>query len=333
MSIPSTTDTESAAASDPGLRAQLARLLRIVLPLAGLATAYLAVSHFSHSVWPLAHANVLLVVASSLVIGLSYVCRAIAWQLLFRRRERPCRGALMAASGAASVSGTVLPGRLDWAVKFVVLRKLRRKRVGMETIAVSLGSLALLDAVAIAPLAVAAIVAAQTTTLKAASAVVLVGGVAAAVVYLRAASLLRHRALNRWPKVAGILESAAHRVADHRDSVLATLALTICWICRAAGLLLLLAAMEISFSPMLALVFVVLTAAAVVINFLPIGPAVQLGAGTAVLIGSHISAEKAATFALASNLLFVFAAATGSLLGVVWYARHGALSRLRAAVG
>lgn len=315
--------------SDLSHRSRKQLLAKTLLPLLGLGFAYLAVSHFSHSAWPFAGANMLLVALAGAVLALSYVCRAIAWQYLFVSRERPCRGALMAASGAASVSGTVLPGRLDWAVKFLVLRRLRRTPVGVEGVAVSLGSLALLDAVATAPLAILSIVVASSITLKAACGVVVAGGLAAAIVYLTAAKLLKHDLLRRWPRVAGVLESAAQRVSDLKDSAIAWLALVLCWICRAAGLFILLGAMQVSYSLMLACVFVVLTAAAVVINFLPIGPAAQLGAGTAVLVGSHVHASQAASFALASNLLYVLAAGSGTVIGLLWYGRHFALTRMR----
>jgi len=305
------------------------QLWRYLLPVAGLATAWFAISHFANTAWPFERANTLLVVAAGVVVALSYLCRAIAWQRLFHSTERPCRGALLAASGAASVSGTVLPGRLDWAVKFVVLRRLRRTPVKVDTIALSLGSLALLDAVAICPLAVATLIACTSTPLRAASAIVVAGGAAAALVFLASGRLLRQRRLQRWPRVAAKLEEAAARTTNHKDGILAAGALSLCWVCRVAGGLLLLAALDVSYSPLVALLFVVLSAAAVVINVIPIGPAVQMGAGTAVLTTLHVDAVKAAEFTLASNLLFVFAATAGSLVGFAWYARHGAARRMR----
>ena len=87
----------------------------------------------------------------------SFGFRALGWQLLFPSQERPDRARCLAACGASAASGVVLPFRLDYVVKIATLRRLGGVRLGLETIAVSIVALGMVDAVAMLPLAVSAL--------------------------------------------------------------------------------------------------------------------------------------------------------------------------------
>jgi hypothetical protein len=93
--------------------------------------------------------------------GCSYLAgfgfRAFGWRRLFPGRERPDGARCLAACGAAAASGVVLPFRLDYVVKISTLRRLGGVTLGLETIAVSIIALGMVDAVAMLPLAVSAL--------------------------------------------------------------------------------------------------------------------------------------------------------------------------------
>ena len=87
----------------------------------------------------------------------SFVFRALGWRQLFPATSRPDRSRCLAACGAAAASGVVLPFRLDYIVKITTLRRLDGVTLGLDAIALSIISLGLVDAVAMLPLAVAAL--------------------------------------------------------------------------------------------------------------------------------------------------------------------------------
>ena len=66
-------------------------------------------------------------------------------------------GRCLAACGASAASGVVLPFRLDYVVKISLLRRLGGVRLGLGTIGVSIVALGMVDAVAMLPLALAAV--------------------------------------------------------------------------------------------------------------------------------------------------------------------------------
>ena len=121
-----------------------------------VAVGFLAARRLTSSSWPLQEANVVLVLGASGSYLASFIFRALGWQRLFPG-ERPDRSRCLAACGAAAASGVVLPFRLDYIVKISTLRRLGGVRLGLETIGLSIVSLGLVDAVAMLPLAVAAL--------------------------------------------------------------------------------------------------------------------------------------------------------------------------------
>ena len=121
-----------------------------------VAVGFLAARRLTSTSWPLQEANVVLVLGASAAYLASFVFRALGWQRLFPG-ERPDRSRCLAACGAAAASGVVLPFRLDYVVKISTLRRLGGVRLGLETVGLSIVTLGLVDAVAMLPLAVAAI--------------------------------------------------------------------------------------------------------------------------------------------------------------------------------
>ena len=122
-----------------------------------VALSLLVGRRLTSTTWPLEDTNVGLVAASASAYLASFFFRALGWQRLFTG-ERPDRSRCLAACGAAAASGVVLPFRLDYVVKISTLRRLGGVRLGLEVIGLSIISLGLVDAVAMLPLAVAAIV-------------------------------------------------------------------------------------------------------------------------------------------------------------------------------
>src|SRR5882762_1451323 len=121
-----------------------------------VVVCFLAGRRLTTTSWPLQQANVALVLTASAAYLASFVLRALGWQRLFPG-ERPDRSRCLAACGAAAASGVVLPFRLDYVVKISTLRRLGGVRLGLETIGLSIVTLGLVDAVAMLPLAIAAI--------------------------------------------------------------------------------------------------------------------------------------------------------------------------------
>ena len=135
-------------------RAHRARLFGgLAFCLLSLAACVLVARHLSDASWPLDGAHVPLVFLAGGSYLASFGFRAFGWHQLFPSRERPDGARCLAACGAASASGVVLPFRLDYVVKISTLRRLGGVTLGLETIAVSIVALGMVDAVAMLPLA------------------------------------------------------------------------------------------------------------------------------------------------------------------------------------
>lgn len=307
----------------------LSRVLSLVFSALALGGVYLFVRKTADTAWPLAGANLRLVGVAAGLFLLSYLFRALGWRRLFVPSERPDRSAMLAASGGGIVTSAVLPGRLDLLVKVAILRGFKRK-LGFNAIAISLATLALLDAVILLPLATTGAVTSSTPAVRASLAVIALVGLIAAIAFIATSRLLRWTTNSKWPPLRRFGTRAAARIVSVRETALAYVSLSLSWYARAAGLLLLLAAMDIGFSPALALSFLCLTAGAAIIPIAPAGAAVQVGAGAAILIAFNVSVEQAANFALVLNLLLLTAGLAGALFATVWWGRRRALGLVRA---
>ena len=214
----------------------------------------------------------------------SFIFRALGWQCLFPG-ERPDRSRCLAACGAAAASGVVLPFRLDYVVKISTLRRLGGVRLGLETVGLSILTLGLVDAVAMLPLAIAAI-ATSGAIFRAPLIVVLLFCLGCIAVLALGPRLVLLPFVHR----SGRLERIFKRVGDHAGISRSTLAaggfLFGCWTMRALGSALLLSALGVGFSPTLALVILCMAAAASIFPITAGGAIVGVGATSGVLLRS-----------------------------------------------
>lgn len=293
-------------------------LLNVFSVAVALAVGALAVIHFRHEGWPLARASVGGIVGAGILFLLAYAFKALGWRRLFAPEDRPDRAALVAAGGAASVTGIALPGRFDEVVRIAVVRKFPGKRTGLGTICLSLLLLGLIDSAALTPLAaVAAGVSGASGLFTVALAIVSAAGIGAALIVFAMPRLTRTRFLSRF--------RVAHWIGEHcacpREASKAWAFVSVSWLLRGGALVLLLHAFGVGASVPLALAFLCASAASAALPVAPAGAATQAGAGAAILIASGVSASQAVAFALAAQTLLILAGAAVVTLAGVWGAR------------
>jgi uncharacterized membrane protein YbhN (UPF0104 family) len=296
-----------------------------------LALAFLAARHFAETSWPLSHGQPGLLIAAGLLFLLAYAFKAYGWRRLFARDERPPSLALAAANGGASVVGVALPGRFDDAVRIAIVRRYPGCPAGVRALCLSLVMLGLIDSAALAPLAsVAAAFTGHATGMRAGLALVAAAGIAAAALILTlprltgSRRLLRFR-LGRW---------LSPRTTSLRSASEAWALVSVCWLVRAVGIFLLLAALGVGFSFPLALLFLCAGAAAAALPIGPAGAATQVGAAAAVLIASGVGTSQAVAVAVSVQALGVLSGGTILLFAVLWRTRLrlAVLAPLRSAV-
>jgi hypothetical protein len=286
-----------------------------LLCVTGMVAAVLVARHVTATSWPLQGAQFELAFGAGVAYLASFVFRALGWQRLFPSSARPDRGRCLAACGAAAASGAVLPFRLDYVVKVATLRRLGGIKLGLEAIAFSIISLGLVDAVAMLPLAVAALVT-SGEIFRAPLAIVLlfcVGCIAVLTLGPRIAVL---------PLIArsARLQRACRRVGGSAACTSSTFAaagfLMGCWLMRALGNTLLLWALGIGFSPTFALVILCMSAAASIVPITAGGAIVSIGATSGVLLALGAPTRVAINFSLASGLLLTTTALIAAAAGV-----------------
>jgi uncharacterized membrane protein YbhN (UPF0104 family) len=280
-----------------------------------IALAFLAAHHFMTTSWPLSRGDPGLLVAAGLLLLLAQALKAYGWARLFAPGERPKPLALAAGNGFAAVTGLVLPGRFDDAVRVAVVRRYPGCPSGVRPICLSLVMLGLIDCVALAPFALAAGVSSSVqVSLRVGLAVVAAAGVAAAALILAMPRLaatqrfLRYR-IGRW---------LSPRTTPRRGAAEAWALVSACWLIRAVALLLLLGTLGVGFSVPLALLFLSAGAASAALPIGPAGAATQVGAGAAILIASGVGASQALAVAVAVAALGVLSGAVVLLLAVAW---------------
>jgi uncharacterized membrane protein YbhN (UPF0104 family) len=200
-------------------------------------------------------------------------------------------------------------------MRVAVVRRYPGCPAGVRALCLSLVMLGLIDSVAVAPLALAAVLLANGGIgVRAGLALVIAAGVAAAALILAlprlAASerLLRFR-VGRW--VAG-------RTTSRRLASEAWLLVSACWVIRAVAFFLLLGTLGIGFSLPLALLFLCAGAAAAALPIGPAGAATQVGAGAAALMAAGVDTSPAVAVALAAAALGVLAGGAFVLGAVMW---------------
>src|SRR5262249_45778304 len=193
----------------------------------------------------------LVVAAGALFVG-AYAAKALGWKRLFHRDVRPSAPALAAATGAATVTGVALPGRFDDVVRIAVVRRFATSRAGLGAICLSIVLVGFLDSAALTPLAsVAAGVTGVPPGLRVGMALVAGAGLGAALIVIAMPRLARVRRLARFRLVCWLAE---HSTCT-REASKALVLVGASWALRALALYLLLAALGVSSSFALALLF------------------------------------------------------------------------------
>jgi Lysylphosphatidylglycerol synthase TM region len=291
--------------------------LAVSLGFAVLTTAILAVVARSliDSGWPLGDGNPALVAAAGLLFALAYGFKAYGWRRLFRTTERPAPLALAAAGGGASLMGVALPGRFDEMVRIAIVRRYPGCPVGVRGLCLSLVTLGLIDAFALAPFALtAAMFPGNPPAVRAGFIVVGVGGIGAAAVILLLPRISAVTRLARFRLVTWL----APRATPWREAVRAWGLVLASWLVRAAAIFLLLLTFGIALSVPLAVMFICAGAASAAIPIGPAGAATQVAAGTTLLVVSGVDAPQALGFALAAQALLIFSGGAIFLTAVAW---------------
>ncbi len=279
-----------------------------------VVACFLLARRLTGASWPLEKANLGFVGLAMVGYMASFVFRALGWQRVFPSADRPHGSRCLAACGASAASGTVLPFRLDYVVKIATLRRLHGV-IGLETIAVSIITLGLIDAVAMLPLSVAALSTAGGIFLLPLSLVVLVC-LGATAVLLGGPRLLQRLPVARWHRTSGVVAAVGESASDRRTNMVAGAWLFACWISRALGSTCLLMALGSGFSPQIAIVVLCLAASAAVIPVTAGGAVAGMGATAAILLALGASKDVAINFSLASATLLTLAALAAAGVGL-----------------
>ncbi len=280
-----------------------------------LALALLATRHFATTGWPVSRGSPGVLVAAGLLLLVSQALKAFGWGRLFVLAERPTPLALAAGNGGAALVGVVLPGRFDEVMRIAIVRRYPGCPASVRTLALSLLMLGLIDSVALAPLALAAVVFPNAGIgVRAGLGVVAAGGLGAAVVIAMLPRLASsHRAtrfrLGRW---------LSPRTCPLHSATEAWALVSACWLVRSVAVFLLLGTLGIGFSVSLALLFLCAGAAGAALPIGLAGTATQVGAGATALIASGVGASQAIGAAVSVAALGVFAGAAVLLFAIAW---------------
>src|SRR4029079_2025064 len=184
-------------------------------------------------------------------------------------------------------------------------------------VAFSLFLLGLIDSAALVPLAsVAAGVIDVSGAGRAALIVVAVAGVAAAGLVLALPRLVRIRRIGRFRLVGWMQEHAA----APRDAMAAWVAVAVSWGLRGLALFVLLHALGVGTSFVLALAFLCASSASAVLPIAPAGAVTQAGAGAAILVAAGMHPDEAIAFGVAAQGLVIAAGAVCVALMAAWHA-------------
>jgi uncharacterized membrane protein YbhN (UPF0104 family) len=278
-----------------------------------LGVAFVSVRHFVGAGWPIHHADPVLVAGSALLFLAAYAFKAWGWQRLFHISERPTAGALAFAGGAACVGGIALPGRVDDAIRIAIVKRYPGTKAGLGTLGLSLIVLGMLDNAALTPLASVAAAGAHQWTTRAGFALVAAAGIAAAAIVAFLPRLVAWRQVSRF--------RAGRWLAGHthctKEAWAAWLLISASWSLRATAVFLLLNALSLPGSFVLALAFLVASAASAALPIAPAGAATQAGAGAAILALS-VGTATAVAFAIAAQALVIVTGAAVILLLAAW---------------
>ena len=273
----------------------------------------LAARSLTGTSWPLERADTLGVVLAAFSYLASYLFRAFGWKALFAADQRPDGARCLASCGAAAASGSVLPFRLDYLVKFGVLSKLGGVRLSVEAIGLSIVALGLIDAIALLPLSIPA-TATSDSSLRFPLAVVVAFGIGAGVLLIAGARLAQLRWVASRRRLRALAERVTDRVVLSRQTFVAAGLLLGCWTTRALGSTLLLGALGLGFAPHIAIALLCLSAAASLVPMTG-GAVANVGASAAVLLALGVGRDTAVNFSLSAGMLLTGTALVAALLG------------------
>jgi Lysylphosphatidylglycerol synthase TM region len=279
-----------------------------------LAVAVFSVRHFVGGGWPIHHADPVLVSGAALLFLAAYAFKAWGWQRLFHANERPTAHALAFAGGAACVGGIALPGRVDDAIRIAIVKRYPGTKTGLGTLGLSLIVLGMLDNAALTPLASVAAAGSSHWTTRVGFAVVAAAGIAAAAVVAFLPRIARMPFVARW-RFGRWLAEHTHCT---REAWAAWLLISVSWSLRGLAVFLLLNALSMPGSFVLALAFLVASAASAALPIAPAGAATQAGAGAAILAISGVSTSHAIAFSIAAQALVIVTGAAVILLIAAW---------------
>jgi Lysylphosphatidylglycerol synthase TM region len=279
-----------------------------------LAVAFFSVRHFVGGGWPIHHADPVLVSGAALLFLAAYAFKAWGWQRLFHASERPAADALAFAGGAACVGGIALPGRVDDAIRIAIVKRYPGTKTGLGTLGVSLIVLGMLDNAALTPMASVAAAGSSHWTARAGFALVALAGIAAAFIVAFLPRLVRLPLATRF-RVGRWLAEHTHCT---KEAWAAWLLISVSWSLRGLAVFLLLNALSMPGSFVLALAFLVASAASAALPIAPAGAATQAGAGAAILALSGVGTANAVAFSIAAQALVIVTGAAVILLIATW---------------
>jgi Lysylphosphatidylglycerol synthase TM region len=293
-------------------RARIA--FNVVSAVVAVGVGLLTARHFMNHGWPLGHADVVGVVAAGALFLAAYAFKAWGWQRLFHAHERPTAGALAFAGGAACVGGIALPGRVDDAIRIAVVKRFPGTKTGLGTLGLSLIVLGMLDNAALTPFASVAAAGSSHWTAQAGFAVIAAAGIAAAAVVAFLPRLAGSRRVQRF-RVGRWLAEHTHCT---KEAWAAWLLVSVSWSLRGVAVFLLLNALSLPGSFVLALAFLVASAASAALPIAPAGAATQAGAGAAILALGGVGTANAVAFSIAAQALVIVTGAAVILLIAAW---------------
>jgi uncharacterized membrane protein YbhN (UPF0104 family) len=212
------------------------------------------------------------------------------------------------------VGGIALPGRVDDAVRIAVVKRYPGTKTGIGTLGLSLLVLGMLDNAALTPMASVAAAGSSHWTTRAGFALVAAAGVAAAAVVAFLPRIAHLRFVQRW-RVGRWLAEHTHCT---KEAWAAWLFITVSWSLRGLAVFLLLNALSMPGSYVLALAFMVASAASAALPIAPAGAATQAGAGAAILALGGVGTANAVAFSVAAQALVIVTGAAVMLLIATW---------------
>jgi hypothetical protein len=187
-------------------------------------------------------------------------------------------------------------------------------RLDLDTIALSIVLLGLVDAVAMLPLAIAAIATSENVFL-APLIVVLLFCLGCSTVLALGPRLVRLPFVDRSDRVLRSFKRVGDQARASRATFVAGAFLFGCWSMRALACTLLLSALGAGFSPSFAPVVICLAAATSILPLTAGGALVNIGATSVVLLALGVTPQAAINFSLASGMLLTFSALAAATVG------------------